>query len=74
MISMGVVDEAHQELAKPSGAVKGQKTEEIIIFEGDVTGIQFLHTYATVVTLNIKNYNVHHVLVDSGSAVNILYF
>lgn len=52
-----------------------QKVEEIIIFfEEDAVSIQRPHTNVVVVTLNIIDYGVHHVLVDSESLVDILYF
>lgn len=72
---MSMVDEAHQELAKPSEAVKRRRTEEDITFsEKNAASILFPHTNAVVVILNINNYNIHYVLVNSESAVVILYF
>lgn len=72
---MGMVDKDCEELAEPSGALKRRRIEEDITFsEVDVADIQFLHADAMIVNLNIDNYKVHHVLVNSESAVDILYF
>lgn len=47
---------------------KRQRVENMIFFmQVDAEGVQYPHNNAMIVTLNIENYNVHHVLVDSGS-------
>ena len=40
----------------------------------DYAGVLLLHTDALVVTLTIANHNVHHILVDNGSSIDILYW
>lgn len=72
---MAMLDDTYRELAKPFGATERWRIKEIITFsKEDGAGIQFLHIDATTVTLNINNLNVHCVLVDSRSAIDILYF
>lgn len=38
----------------------------------DIRGIQYPYDDALVVTAGIANHNVHRVLVDNGSSINIL--
>lgn len=64
----------HGESIKPSGVTKRQKVEEAITFSEDTTLVQCPYTNVVVVILNIDNYNVHCILVDNGSVINILYF
>lgn len=45
-----------------------------VIFTEDDEGIIFLYNDMVVVTLNEKNYDVHHILIDNKSLANILYF
>ena len=40
----------------------------------DYTVVLFPHTNALVVTLTIANHNIHHILVDSGSSTDNLYW
>ena len=40
----------------------------------DFAGVLQLYTDALVVTLTIANQNVHHILVDNGSSIDILYW
>ena len=50
------------------------KYEEVItFFREDAKGIQFSYNDAVVVSLNIKNYNVHRILVDDESSVDVLF-
>lgn len=75
MISVSIVDKVHREPVKLSRAAKRQKVEEdITLFEEDTTGVQYPHTDAVVITMNMDDCNVHHVLIDSGSIVDVLYF
>lgn len=40
----------------------------------DVKKAQYPYNDVMVVTLNIVDYNVHHVLVDSRSSVDVLFY
>ena len=48
--------------------------ESITFTEEDAREIQFPHNDAVVVSLNIADYDVCHILVDSGSLANILFY
>lgn len=70
-----MMDKACQEPANPSRATKKWKIkEDITFFEEDVAGVKYSHVVMVVLILNIDNYNIHRVLVDNKSAVDILYF
>ena len=59
----------------PMGLAKRQKSEEaIIFFKEDAKGFQFLHNDAMAVSLNIVNYNVHRILIDNESLIDILFY
>ena len=61
-----------EEAAEPS---KRSKTEESLAFiEEDAQDIQFSHNDVIVVTLNIINYDVRRILIDSESSVDILLY
>ena len=58
-----------------AGLSKRQRTEESITFtEEDAQEIQFPHNDVVVVSLNIADYDVRRILVDSGSSVDILFY
>lgn len=44
-----------------------------IVFEED-DGVQLPHNDAIVITLNVKNYDVHRILISNGSSTDILYY
>lgn len=46
----------------------------IVFFKEDDDGIQFLHDDVVVITLNIKNFDVHLILIDNGSSTKVMYF
>lgn len=49
--------------------------EELITFiEENAEGVQFLHNDIVVISLNVENYNMHRILIDNGSLVDILYY
>ena len=51
------------------------RPEDAIIFiERDMKGVLALHNDAVVVIANITDYNIHHIFIDNGSSVDILYF
>jgi hypothetical protein len=54
---------------------KFQKKESLVIgFSNyDYVGISWPHNDALVVALTITNHNVHRILVDDSSSVDILY-
>ena len=57
------------------GPPKRQRTEESITFiEEDAQEIQFPHNDAVVVSLNIADYDVRRILVDSESSIDILFY
>lgn len=75
MINVSMVDKAYQELVEPSKVIKKWNIkEDITFFKEDTAGIQYPHVDAIVIILNLDNYNIYHVLVDSGCAIDILYF
>lgn len=47
--------------------------EAITITRADDEGVQYPHNDDVVVTLNIANYNVHRMLVDNRSSIDILF-
>ena len=49
------------------------KPKDIVITETDASWVHHPHEDALVTTTKIANSLIHRVLVDSGSAVNILY-
>ena len=49
------------------------KLEDIVFTEIDATWVHHPHEDALVFTTKITNSLIHRVLIDSGSAVNILY-
>lgn len=53
--------------------MKRQDREPRAFIEDD-QGIWFQHEDAIVVSLNIENYDVHHILIDNRISTNILYF
>lgn len=63
-----MMDKTCWELAEYSRVVKKWRIEEGIFFEDDGADVQPLHNDTIVATLNIDNSDVHHVLIDSGSA------
>lgn len=48
--------------------------EPITFIEKDDQGVQFLHDDVVVVSLNIKNCNECHILIDNRSLANVLYY
>ena len=59
---------------EPHAAKRPRLEEPIIFTEQDAKGIQTPHNDVVVITTNIIDYNVHHIFVDNGSSVDILYF
>lgn len=69
------MSKAWEEPMEYFGTTKRQKVEEAITFtEEDAVSMQHPHSDVVVVTLNIDNYDVHRILVDSENAVDIQYF
>lgn len=56
--------------------LKLQKKESLVIgfLDSDYEGISWPHNDALVVALTIANHNVHLILVDTGSSIDILYW
>lgn len=46
----------------------------ITFTKDDNKGVLFLHNDTVVVTLNMENYNICHILVDNRSSAVVLYF
>lgn len=40
----------------------------------DNQGVQFLYNDVVILTLNVKNYDVHCILIDNGSSIDVLYY
>jgi hypothetical protein len=59
-------------VARPSKLQK-RETPPIVFTDEDLQGIVLPHDDALVVTLLISNYNVHKVLIDTGSSADILF-
>ena len=49
------------------------KPEDIVFIKVDMNWVHHLHENALVIMAKIANNLVHRILVDNGSAVNILY-
>lgn len=58
----------------PTQATSKEACDHNIFSKDDDDGIQFLHDDGVVIILNIENYDVHCILIDNRSLVNILYF
>ena len=50
------------------------KPEDIVFTKTDVSWVHHPHEDALVITAKIANSLIHQVLIDSGSALNILYW
>ena len=50
-----------------------RELEDIIFIEADVRWVHHPHADALVITARIANNNIHRLMVDDGSAVDILY-
>lgn len=65
-------------MGRASRVFKGSKKEKgrgtITFFKEDMASVQSPHSDAVIVTLNINDYDVRCVLIDSGSIVDVLYF
>lgn len=62
-------------MVEHSGMVKRQKVEETITFsKQDAISIQILYNDVVFVTFNIVDYDLHRVLVDNESSIDILYY
>lgn len=46
----------------------------IFFYEEDDDGVQFLHDDVVVIIMNMKNYDVHRILINYGSSACVLYF
>ena len=49
------------------------KLKDIVFAETNASWVQHPHEDALVITTKITNSLIHRVLIDSGSAINILY-
>ena len=50
-----------------------RKLEDIIFTEADAKWVHHLHSDALVITTRIANSNIYRILVDNGSAIDIIY-
>ena len=50
------------------------KLEDIVFTETDASWVYHPHEDALIITTKLANSLIHQVLIDSGSAVNILYW
>ena len=48
-------------------------SEDIVFIEVDAKPVHHPHTYALVIIVRMANGNVHRMLVDNGSVIDILY-
>ena len=53
--------------------LKKETTEEIIFTDHDLEGVQLPHFDALVVTMQIGDFDVKRILIDSGSSAEIMY-
>ena len=51
-----------------------EQEKAIIVIEHDAEGVLALQNDAVVVTVNIADFNVHHIFIDNKSLIDILYF
>ena len=49
-------------------------SEDIVFIEADSKRVHHRHTEAMVFTMRVANSNVHRILLDNGSTVDILYW
>ena len=48
--------------------------EPIAFTDEDTQGVRFSHNDMVVISLNIANYDVHRILVDNESFIDVLYY
>ena len=48
--------------------------DEVTFFEADLDGIKYPHDDPIVVSLNITNYDIHRILVDNESSVDVIFY
>ena len=64
--------QVHKTEARPTKQAR-RELEDIVFKEVDARWVHHLHANALVITTRVANSNVHRLMVDDGSAVNILY-
>ena len=60
--------------AKEKEPKKRKISDESTFSKADLKGIECPHDDPIMVSLNISNYDIHQVLIDNGSLVNILFY
>lgn len=58
----------------PKRAKSDGRTTTISFSDDDLIGVDFPHDDPLILTLRIKGFDVHHLLVDGGSSSDILYY
>ena len=54
--------------------LKDEGEDAIVFIKRDAEGVLAPHNDTVVVMANITNFNIHHVFIDNGRSVDILYF
>ena len=69
----GPLTNVHSVDKRPAKQFKGEN-DDIIFRESDAHLVHHPHCDALVITAMMANNNIHMILVDNGSLVNILYY
>ena len=64
--------QVHKTKIRPTKQAR-RELEDIVFREADIRWVRHLYTDALVITARVTNNNVHRLMVDNGSAVDILY-
>ncbi|KAL2497780.1 Retrotrans gag domain-containing protein [Abeliophyllum distichum] len=65
--------EAHNSYQVLSGTIANSNTEKFSYSEEDTSHVLQPHSDALVITMPVSGVNIHRILIDDGSSVNVLY-
>lgn len=72
--SLGAGGHDHSRVPTSRAMAKKRAKVPITFTNEDNWEVQFSHNNAVVITLNIKNYDVHQILIDYGRSTDVLYY